>query len=70
MPTQYTITRVAINGQFIELEYLVELSKFHACKDVLEDHSFSRSVTGQKVGDNWRFRKFSPVPERSTHDEL
>ena len=64
------ITRVAISGQFIKLEYLVELSKFQACKDVLEDHSFSRSVTGQKVGDNWRFRKFSPVPERSTHDEL
>lgn len=64
------ITRVAMNGPVIELEYLVELSKFQACKDVLDDYSFSRSITGQKIADVWRFRKFSPAPARSTHDEL
>jgi hypothetical protein len=64
------IMRVAINGPVIELEYLVELSKFQACKDVMDNYRFTRSVTGQKVADVWRFRKFSRVPERSTHDEL
>ena len=64
------ITRVSINGDSIELEYLVELSKFEACKGVLDDYTFSRTVTGQQVAGIWRFEKQIPLPERSTQDEL
>ena len=64
------ITRVSIAGDSIELAYLVELSKFEACKGVLDDYTFSRKVTGQQVAGVWRFGKQLPAPERSTHDEL
>lgn len=64
------ITRVSITDHSIELAYLVELSKFEACKGVLDDYIFSRKVTGQQVAGVWRFSKQIPVPERSTHDEL
>lgn len=64
------ITRVSITGHTIELEYLVELSKFEACKGVLDDYTFARAVRGEQVAGVWRFGKQIPVPERSTHDEL
>jgi hypothetical protein len=64
------ITRVSITGDSIELAYLVELSKFEACKGVLDDYSYSRKVTGQQVAGVWRFEKQIPAPERSPHDEL
>ena len=64
------ITRVSIAGDSIELAYLVELSKFEACRGVLDDYTFSRNVRGQKVADAWRFEKQIPAPQRSTHDEL
>ena len=64
------ITRVLITDDSIELAYFVELSKFEACKGVLDDYTFSRKVMGQQVAGVWRFGKQLPVPERSTHDEL
>ena len=64
------ITRVSITGHSIELAYLVQLSKFEACKGVLDDYTFSRKVTGQQVAGVWRFEKQIPAPVRSTHDEL
>lgn len=64
------MTHVSITGDSIELAYLVELSKFEACKGVLDGYAFSRSVTGQHMGGVWRFEKQIPVPQRSTHDEL
>ena len=64
------ITRVSITGPSIELAYLVELSKFEACKGVLDDYTFSRKVTGKQLAGVWRFQKQIPAPVRSTHDEL
>ena len=65
-----SMSRVSITGDSIELAYLVELSKFEACKGVLDDYTFSRTVRGQRAGGVWRFEKQIPLPERSTHDEL
>lgn len=65
-----TINRVSVASDSIEIGYRVELSEFKACKDVIEHHSFDRTVTGQRFGDDWRFKKHVLVPERSTHDEL
>ncbi len=64
------MTRVSITGDSIELVYLVELSKFEACKGVLDGYTFSRSVTGQHMAGIWRFEKQIHAPDRSTHDEL
>ncbi|MCX7388775.1 MAG: hypothetical protein DWI22_15455 [Planctomycetota bacterium] len=64
------MTRVSIAGDSIELAYLVEISKFEACKGVLDDYTFSRKIMGQQVAGVWRFEKQIPAPERSTHDEL
>ena len=64
------ITRVSITGPLIELAYLVELSKFEACKGVLDDYTFSRKVTGHQAASVWRFEKQIPATVRSTHDEL
>jgi len=64
------MTGVSISGDSIELAYLVELSKFEACKGVLDDYTFSRKVTGRQVAGVWRFEKQIPAPVRSTHDEL
>jgi|GEM_PF-3478086 len=64
------MTRVSITGHSIELAYLVELSKFEACRGVLDDYTFSRTVRGQQAAGVWRFEKQIPVPQRSTHDEL
>ena len=64
------IIRVSITGHSIELAYFVELSKFEACKGVLDDYTFSRKVTGKQVAGVWRFEKQIPAPVRSTHDEL
>lgn len=64
------MTRVSIAGDSIELAYLVEISKFEACKGV-QDHSiFSRTVIGQQLAGVWTFPKQRPLPERSPHDEL
>ena len=64
------ITRVSITGHSIELAYLVELSKFEACRGVLDDYTFSRTVGGQQVAGVWRFEKQIPASQRSTHEEL
>ena len=65
-----TINRVSIAADSIEIGYQVELTEFQACQDLTSDYSFARSITGKKLGDGWRFRKYVPVPQRSTCDEL
>ena len=44
------ITRVSITGHSIELAYLVELSKFEACRGVLDDYTLSRDSQGTTDG--------------------
>lgn len=65
-----TINHVSIASDSIEIDYCVELSEYQACKDLNGYHSFERTVAGKQFGDNWRFKKYIYVSERSTHDEL
>jgi hypothetical protein len=65
-----TINHVSVTGDSIEIGYHVELSEFQACKLLINDYSFKRTVTGYEFGNVWRFEKYVPVPERSPCDEL
>ena len=65
-----TIKRVSVTGDSIEIHYHVELSEFQACKDVMNDYSFMRTVIGKEFGNVWRFEKYVPTAQRSTCDEL
>ena len=64
------ITEIELTSDTIHIEYCVEYSAFHGCRDANYVDEDQRSVEGSRNGNKFIFEKFIPPPARSTHEEF
>ena len=67
---EVTITQIDLTYDSIQIEFDVEYSAYHGCKDMSYSDSDSRSIAGERKGNKLIFKKFIPSPRRTTHEEF
>ena len=64
------IDSVSILGSLVTVNYRVDFSAYHGCRDMNYDDYDSRSIAGKRIGDRIEFDEHIPLPQRSTHEEF
>jgi hypothetical protein len=54
----------------VMIDYLVEASAFHACRDLHHHGRAMRTLRGRTDGDDWVFPVHAPSPVRDGRDEF
>lgn len=67
---EHAVTKVAVVGSKVEVEYRVDCSAHHACKDVFYEKSFRRKTYGTIHDRVVKFDEYIPPEPRSTCDEF
>ena len=65
-----TITEVELDAESICITYTVEYDAYYGCKDMNYADAVERSITGARVGNRFTFDAHTPLPKRTTLDEL
>lgn len=64
------ITEIELTSDTIYIEYNVEYSAYHGCRDANYVDDDQRSIEGSRVGNKFVFDRFVPRPARSTYEEF
>lgn len=64
------ITEIDLTSDAIYIEFNVEYSAYHGCRDANYVDDDQRSIEGSRVGNKFFFDRFVPPPARSTHEEF
>ena len=65
-----TIIEINLGSESICVEFEVEYSAYHGCKDQNYSDSDLREIEGDRIGNILIFEKFTPRPEHTTYDEF
>lgn len=64
------ITEINLTSDTIYIEYSIEYSAYHGCRDAIYVDEDQRSIEGSRIGNKFIFDLFVPPPARSTHEEF
>lgn len=64
------VTGIQLNENSVTINYEVEYSAYHGCRDINYTDTDEREAHGERQGSLLIFEKFTPPPPRSTHDEF
>jgi hypothetical protein len=65
-----TITQIDLTSDSINIEYDVEYSAYHGCRDANYADADQREIAGERIGNKFIFDTFSPPPKRTTYEEF
>jgi hypothetical protein len=65
-----TITQIDLTSDSIHIEFDVEYSAYHGCKDQNYSDSDARAIAGERKGKKLIFDKYIAPPKRTTYDEF
>lgn len=64
------VTNIQLNESHVTINYEVEYSAYHGCRDINYADTDEREAHGERRGNLLIFGKFVPSQLRSTHDEF
>ena len=64
------ITEIELTADTVQIEYEIEYSAHHGCRDASYSESDQRTISGTRVGNIFRFAEFVAPPERTTYEEF
>jgi hypothetical protein len=64
------IDDVTVQDGIVTVDYRVEYSAYHGCRDMNYDDDDDRCIAGERIGDRIEFDEHVAPPKRSTHEEF